>query len=69
MWNTESSFRPENFFLVQRGNECRLPTQVFPGYKRFMWVIESNFHDYIQNKVGCTGPSMSLHPFVKSCKD
>ncbi|OXU28731.1 hypothetical protein TSAR_015692 [Trichomalopsis sarcophagae] len=69
MWNTDTAFRPENFLLVQKGNECRLPTQVVPGYKRLMWVIESNFHDYIQNTVGCSGASVSLHPLVKSCED
>ncbi|XP_012284413.1 major royal jelly protein 1 [Orussus abietinus] len=69
MWNTGTAFRPENFLLVQKGNECRLPTQVVPGYKRLMWVIESNFHDYIQNSVGCSGASVSLHPLVKSAED
>lgn len=69
MWNTGTGFRPENFLLVQKGNECRLPTQVVPGYKRLMWVIESNFHDYIQNTVSCSGASVTLHPLVKSCDD
>ncbi|XP_012227994.1 major royal jelly protein 1 [Linepithema humile] len=69
MWNTETSFRPENFLLVQHGNDCRLPTQVVPGYKRLMWVIESNFQDYIQNTQSCSGASVSVHPLVNSCDD
>ncbi|XP_011494470.1 PREDICTED: major royal jelly protein 1 [Ceratosolen solmsi marchali] len=69
MWNTEAIFRAENFLLVQKGSECRLPTQVIPGYKKLMWVIESNFHDYIQNTVGCSGASVLLHPLVKSYDD
>ncbi|XP_015591153.1 major royal jelly protein 1 [Cephus cinctus] len=69
MWNTDTSFKTDNFLLVQKGNECRLATQVLPGYKRLMWVIESNFHDYIQNKISCAGASVSLHPLVKSCED
>ncbi|KAJ9577612.1 hypothetical protein L9F63_005799 [Diploptera punctata] len=67
MWNTETCFKSENFMLVQKGNECHLATQVVPGYRRLMWVLESNFHDYIQDKVSCTGASVSLHPLVKTC--
>jgi hypothetical protein len=68
MWNTETSFKSDNFLLVQRGNECRLATHVVPGYRRLMWVLESNFHDYIQNSVGCGGASVALHPLVKTCE-
>lgn len=69
MWNTETSFKSDNFLLVQKGNKCRLATNVVPGYKRLMWVLESNFHDYIQNNVGCAGASVSLHPLVKTCEN
>lgn len=69
MWNTETPFNPENFLLVQKGNDCRLATQVVPGYKRLMWVIESNFQDYIQNTVSCSGASVAIHPLVKSCEE
>lgn len=67
MWNTETSFKPENFLVVQEGNDCRLPTQVVPGYKKVMWVIESNFQDYIENTMSCSGASVSIHPLVKAC--
>ncbi|XP_032684644.1 major royal jelly protein 1 [Odontomachus brunneus] len=69
MWNTETSFNPENFLLVERGSDCRLPTQVIPGYKKLMWVIESNFQDYIQNTVSCPGASVAIHPLVKTCEE
>ncbi|XP_078042777.1 L-dopachrome tautomerase yellow-g [Augochlora pura] len=69
MWNTETPFIQDNFLLVQKGSDCRLPTQVVPGYKRLMWVIESNFQDYIENTVSCSGASVSLHPLTNSCDD
>ncbi|XP_048510663.1 major royal jelly protein 1 [Athalia rosae] len=69
MWNTETAFKSDNFLLVQKGGDCRLATAVVPGYKRLMWVLESNFHDFIQNTVGCTGPSVVLHPLIKTCDD
>ncbi|XP_054013477.1 major royal jelly protein 1 [Hylaeus anthracinus] len=69
MWNTETAFVQDNFQLVQKGSDCRLPTGVIPGYKRLMWVIESNFQDYIQNAVSCSGASVSLHPLVNTCED
>ncbi|XP_050459225.1 major royal jelly protein 1 [Cataglyphis hispanica] len=69
MWNTETPFRTENFLLVQKGNDCRLATQVVPGFKRLMWVIESNFQDYIQNTVSCSGASVAIHPLVKTCDE
>lgn len=65
MWNTETCFKPTNFLEVQKGPECRLATQVFPGHKRYMWTLESNFHDYITNTVGCAGASVVIHPVIK----
>lgn len=67
IWNSETGFKSENFLLVQKGDDCRLPTQVVPGYKKLMWTIESNFHDYIANTVGCLGASMAVHPLIKTC--
>lgn len=69
MWNTETWAKSDNFLLVQKANDCRLPTQVVPGHKRLMWVIESNFQDYIQNTVSCPGATVAIHPLVKSCDD
>lgn len=69
IWNTDTCFKDENFILVQRGTECRLPTHVVPGYKRLMWTIESNFHDYIAGTAGCLGPNVVVHPVVKTCDE
>lgn len=68
IWNVDTKFTTDNFILVQKGNDNRLPTQVAPGYKRLVWVLESNFHDYLENTVGCRGPSVLLHPLVKSAE-
>ncbi|KAJ8984331.1 hypothetical protein NQ317_012550 [Molorchus minor] len=67
IWNSETDFKPENFLLVQKGDDCRLATEVVAGYKKLMWVVESNFYDYVLNTVGCLGPSMSVHPLIKTC--
>nr|XP_034188792.1 major royal jelly protein 1 [Osmia lignaria]XP_034188799.1 major royal jelly protein 1 [Osmia lignaria] len=69
MWNSETPFVSDNFLLVQKAGDCRLPTGVIPGYKGLMWVIESNFQDYIDNAVSCSGASVSLHPLVNSCEE
>ncbi|CAD7083294.1 unnamed protein product [Hermetia illucens] len=69
MWNTETCFTAANFLEVQHGGECRLATQVIPGHKRFMWALESNFHDFIANTAGCNGASIRLHPVAKECDD
>ncbi|KAK9299376.1 hypothetical protein QLX08_007613 [Tetragonisca angustula] len=69
MWNTDTPFVQDNFLLVEKAGECRLPTAVVPGYKDLMWVIESNFQDYIENSVSCSGPSMAIHPLVNSCSE
>ncbi|KAJ8959610.1 hypothetical protein NQ318_021796 [Aromia moschata] len=66
IWNSETAFRPENFLLVQKGDDCKLSTEVVAGYRKLMWVIESNFHDYVLNTVGCLGPSISIHPLIKT---
>ncbi|XP_033349099.1 major royal jelly protein 1-like isoform X2 [Bombus vosnesenskii] len=66
MWNTDTPFVQDNFLLVEQAGECRLPTGVIPGYKDLMWVIESNFQDYIENSVSCSGASVAIHPLVSS---
>lgn len=66
MWNTDTPFIQDNFLLVEQAGECRLPTGVIPGYKDLMWVIESNFQDYIENSVSCSGASVAIHPLVSS---
>lgn len=65
LWSTETCFKSSNFIEAQKGDECRLPTQVMSGHKRFMWTIESNFNDFISNKMGCNGVSTLIHPVAK----
>lgn len=65
MWDAETCFKAANFIEVSSGGECRLATQVMPGFRRHMWTIESNFHDYISDSVGCSGASVVIHPVVK----
>lgn len=67
IWNSDTSFKSENFLLVQKGDDCRLSTEVVPGYKKLMWAIESNFHDYVLGSDGSLGPSMAVHPLIKTC--
>lgn len=67
IWNSDTAFRPENFLLVQKGDDCRLATEVVAGYKKLMWAIESNFHDYVCDTAGSLGPSMAVHPLIKTC--
>lgn len=69
LWNTETCFKSKNFLEVQKGGDCRLSTQVMPGQKRYMWTIESNFHHYIADTVGCTGASVVIHPVVRENED
>jgi hypothetical protein len=69
LWDAETCFKAANFLEVQRGSECRLATQVVPGFRRHMWAIESNFHDYISDQVGCAGASIVLHPVIKDCDE
>lgn len=66
LWNIETAFQKENFIVVQSGGDSRFATQAVVGYKRLMWVIESNFPDYIQGTTGCMGASVLLHPLVKT---
>ncbi|KAM7356668.1 L-dopachrome tautomerase yellow-g [Cochliomyia hominivorax] len=69
MWDSETCFKSANLQEVQRGGDCRLSTQVLPGHKRFMWALESNFHDFISERTGCNGASIILHPVVRECDD
>ena len=69
MWNVESAFGPENFILAQPGEDCRMTTQVLPGYKRLMWSIESNYQDFLFGTTGCLGVNTRLKPLVKFCDE
>ncbi|XP_066153439.1 dopaminechrome tautomerase [Euwallacea fornicatus] len=66
LWNCDSSFKPDNFVLVQKGGECRMATQVVSGWKQLMLVIESNFHDFITNSTGSLDASVAVYPLDKA---
>lgn len=65
MWNVQCPFKPYYFILAQKGDDCRVATHVFAGYQKLMWVMESNFQDFLQGNVGCLGASTSVHPMMK----
>lgn len=53
-WDTNTPFDQSNFRAVYRSDSCQLATHAVADYKHSrMRVLESNFPDYIQGKVGC----------------
>lgn len=53
-WDTNTPFQQANFKAVYRSDSCQLATHAVADYKHSrMRVLESNFPDYIQGKVGC----------------
>ncbi|CAO1387602.1 unnamed protein product [Diamesa tonsa] len=53
-WDTNQPFQVSNFKPVYRSDSCQLSTHAIADYKNSrMRVLESNFPDYILNKVGC----------------
>jgi len=72
-WDTGcGGFCADRFELVRKADDCgRLATQVAPGYHRcgVLWILESNFPDYISGKVGCLGANVRLQPLVKECAE
>lgn len=68
MWSTDTGFKANNLIEIQKGSDCRLPTQIIAGFKNsIMWTIESDFHNYIKNQCGSYGASVVLHPVVREC--
>lgn len=73
-WDTDRpGFGADSFRLVRRADDCRLATQVAPGLcdcncdcdcTGVLWILESNFPDYINGTVGCLGASVRLQPLV-----
>ncbi|XP_070507846.1 protein yellow [Chironomus tepperi] len=53
-WDTNTPFQQANFKPVYRSDSCQLATHAVADYRHSrMRVLESNFPDYIQGKVGC----------------
>jgi Major royal jelly protein len=65
-WDTNTPFESSSFKVVYRSESCQLATHALTDYKHSrMRVLESNFPDYIQNKVGC-GAIQALH-YMEGC--
>ncbi|KAG8040907.1 hypothetical protein G9C98_001895 [Cotesia typhae] len=67
LWDTNTAFGQENFVIVQKGDECHLPTNIAVGPQDTLWTIESNLQDYIHDTIPSNGVSMIIHPLVKNC--
>ena len=53
-WDTNTPFIEANFKPVYRSATCQLATHAVTDYKRnTMRVLQSNFPDFMQNRVGC----------------
>lgn len=68
-WDPDTWFKEDNLQLVHESGDCRLSTQVAPGVRRFMWTIESNFQDYVNDECGSYGPSISIRPLLGGSAD
>lgn len=65
--STAGCFSADRFTLVRKADDCgRLATQVAPGLRcnGVLWILESNFPDYISGTVGCLGANVRLQPLV-----
>ncbi|XP_015377458.1 PREDICTED: protein yellow-like [Diuraphis noxia] len=73
-WDTHrsddgTSFGSDRFELVRKADDCgRLATHVAPDNQGgVLWILESNFPDYISGAVGCLGTNVRLQPLVAQC--
>uniref|UniRef100_A0A224XQ61 Putative major royal jelly protein n=1 Tax=Panstrongylus lignarius TaxID=156445 RepID=A0A224XQ61_9HEMI len=69
MWNSSTEFRSEHLILAQPIDNGRFPTHVTAGYRSLIWTLESNFPDYMEDRVNDVGPSARVHPTIKFCGD
>lgn len=69
-WDTDRPrFNSDRFALVRKADDCgRLATHVAPGHPGgALWILESNFPDYLAGTVGCLGANVRLQPLVNQC--
>lgn len=67
-WDTDDcGFGADRFALVRKADgRGHLATQVAPDRRGgVLWVLESNFPDYIAGTVGCLGADVRLQPLVE----
>lgn len=50
MWRVDEEFRTCNFELV-RSSDCRRGTHVASGYLGLVWLLESNFQDFVRGSI------------------
>lgn len=66
-WHTDRH-GPDRFALVRKADDRgRLATHVAPGRRgdgAALWILESNFPDYIAGTVGCLGADVRLQQLV-----
>ncbi|XP_054280105.1 uncharacterized protein LOC128998131 [Macrosteles quadrilineatus] len=65
MWPVDTTLREANLIPIQETQDGRLATQVTIGYGGLLWILESNFQDYIRNATGSLGASVLLHPLTR----
>lgn len=66
-WDSDgpAAFGADGFRLVRRADDCRLATQVTADPRSgCLWILESNFPDYLSGAVGCLGANVRLQPLV-----
>jgi hypothetical protein len=62
VWNTDKNFEASNFKEV--GHHA---TQHLPGYKHFMWTLESDIYSYMNGTTECRETTLEVHPVAKQC--
>ncbi|XP_025202087.1 uncharacterized protein LOC112599397 [Melanaphis sacchari] len=67
IWSWDANygpFHPIGFQLVSKGQDCRAPVHVAPGYGGFVYVLRNNFADYIRNTTGSMGAYSLIQPVL-----
>uniref|UniRef100_A0A1B0BHB0 Bee-milk protein n=1 Tax=Glossina palpalis gambiensis TaxID=67801 RepID=A0A1B0BHB0_9MUSC len=53
-WDTNTTFKEDNFKPVYRSTTCQLATHAISDYRHnTMRILQSNFPDFMQNRMGC----------------
>lgn len=66
-WDVNRPLRADLLRHVHSGYMAYLtPTAVTAGWRDAVWALESNYDDYVGDKVDCTGPRTLLRPLNRS---
>lgn len=63
-WNVNNPFHEDSFQLVSIGRDCRAPVHVAPGYGGFLFVMKTNFADYMIKTIGSLGAFTLIEPIT-----